>query len=521
MFRNKGSKMFQKLFLYLLATLIISNNIFTRAVGKTIDAQINDIFTPLSTILSDIVFASFSAYGTEVPFIVLWLIGGGIYFTFYMGFINLSGFKQSIKIVSGKYDNPDDPGEITHFQALTAAISGTVGLGNIAGVAIAISIGGPGATFWMILGGFFGMTTKFVECTLGHKYRKIDENGVVTGGPMYYLSQGLAEQGLPKLGKLLGSLSAIICIAGALGSGALYQVNQSAAQFINVIVPLTGNENSLFYNASWIFGIIYASIAGFVVIGGIKKISHVTGFLVPIMAFIYIMASLLVIAFNYTELPFAFSAIFNGAFSPEGVAGGFIGVLIQGLRRSSFSNEAGLGSAAIAHAAAKTSEPISEGLVALMEPFFDTVIICTLTALVIIITGMHTTANPDDGIALTSMAFESVFSWFPYILALAVLLFAFSTSITWFYYGQRCFLYLVGESKIADILYKISFLAAIIIGSAMNLSSVISIADSVLLGMGFPNILGLIILAPLVRKMLKSYLSRLESGEIKPCVSNN
>ncbi|MGY8986441.1 MAG: alanine:cation symporter family protein, partial [Sphingomonadales bacterium] len=218
--------MFQKLFLYLLATLIISNNIFTRAVGKTIDAQINDIFTPLSTILSDIVFASFSAYGTEVPFIVLWLIGGGIYFTFYMGFINLSGFKQSIKIVSGKYDNPDDPGEITHFQALTAAISGTVGLGNIAGVAIAISIGGPGATFWMILGGFFGMTTKFVECTLGHKYRKIDENGVVTGGPMYYLSQGLAEQGLPKLGKLLGSLSAIICIAGALGSGALYQVNQ-------------------------------------------------------------------------------------------------------------------------------------------------------------------------------------------------------------------------------------------------------------------------------------------------------
>ena len=502
---------------YLLLTLlfILPTNLLAQEAGVSIDSKINEIFAPLSTILSDIVFASFSAFGTDIPFIVLWLIGAGIYFTFYMDFINLKGFKQAIRIVSGRYDNPNDPGEITHFQALSAAVSGTVGLGNIAGVAIAISIGGPGATFWMILGGFFGMTTKFVECTLGVKYRKINENGVVTGGPMYYLRQGLAEQGLPTLGKILGALSAIICIAGALGSGALYQVNQSTAQFINVIVPLTGNENSLFYNASWVFGLIYASITGFVIIGGIKKISHVTEILVPFMAFIYITASLLVIAVNFTQIPTAFAAIFNGAFSPEGVAGGFIGVLIQGLRRSSFSNEAGLGSAAIAHAAAKTNEPVAEGLVALMEPFFDTVVICTLTALVIIITGMHTNANPNDGIALTSMAFESVFSWFPYVLAVAVLLFAFSTSITWFYYGQRCFLYLVGESKTADILYKGAFLAAIVIGSAMNLSSVISIADSVLLGMGFPNILGLIILAPLVRKMLKSYLARLKNGEIK------
>jgi AGCS family alanine or glycine:cation symporter len=515
-------------------------------VEKTIDQRINDAMQPLTRTLGSVLFSGFEfsndatshddlefegvtlydpvadrtiTDGRErivFPFIVLLLISAAVYFTFFMKFINFRGFKQSLRIVSGKYDNPDDPGEVTHFQALTAALSGTVGLGNIAGVAIAVSIGGPGATFWMILAGLFGMTSKFVECTLGHHYRKIDEHGVVSGGPMYYLKQGLAERGLPGLGKILAALAAILCLFGAFGSGALFQVNQATQQFANTFELATGS--GFFIDTSWSFGMIYAAFAGFVIIGGIRKIAHVTEFLVPTMAAIYLSAALIIILFNIADVPAAFGAIFEGAFSPKGVTGGLIGVLIQGLRRASFSNEAGLGSAAIAHAAAKTKEPVAEGLVALIEPFIDTVVVCTATALVIILTGMHEVGGA-NGITLTSNAFASVFAWFPYILAVAVVLFAFSTSITWFYYGQRCFVYLFGQSRTLDLGLKVAFLATVIVGSAMQLTTLMDFADAMLLSMAFPNIVGLFILAPKVKRMLGSYLTRVESGEIQPFVA--
>ena len=387
------------------------------AVEQTIDQRINAAMLPGTRAISSVLFSGFEfsndatshddltfegvtlfdpvadsiiTDGRErivFPFIVLLLISAAVYFTFFMKFINVRAFRQSLRIVSGRYDNPDDPGEVTHFQALSAALSGTVGLGNIAGVAIAVSIGGPGATFWMILAGLFGMTSKFVECTLGHHYREIDGNGVVSGGPMYYLRKGLAERGMPGLGKVLAALAAVLCLAGAFGSGALFQVNQATQQFANTFEMATGS--SFFVQASWTFGLIYAAFVGFVIIGGIRKIAHVTEVLVPGMAIVYVGTALVIILFNFTEVPAAFGSIVEGAFSPEGVTGGMIGVLIQGLRRASFSNEAGLGSAAIAHAAAKTREPVAEGLVALMEPFVDTVVICTTTALVIILTGMH------------------------------------------------------------------------------------------------------------------------------------
>ncbi|MCH8322632.1 MAG: alanine:cation symporter family protein [Proteobacteria bacterium] len=447
------------------------------------------------------------------PLVVIWLIAGALFFTIYMKFINLRGFRQSLRIVSGKYDNPKDPGEVTHFQALSAALSGTVGLGNIAGVAIAISVGGPGATFWMILAGFLGMTSKFVECTLGVKYREIDENGVVSGGPMYYLSKGLAKRGLVRLGVILAALSALSVIGGAVGSGAFFQVNQAAAQFINVVVPLTGGENSVFFQGGWIFGIVYAFFVGLIIIGGIKKISHVTEFLVPIMAFIYVGAALVILFTHAGQIPEAFIAIFKGAFSPDGITGGFIGVIIIGIQRATFSNEAGLGSAPIAHAAAKTKEPVAEGLVALLEPFIDTVVVCTMTALVIIIVGGYEGAT--EGITLTSRAFASVISWFPYVLMVAAILFAFSTSITWYYYGERSFVYLSNNSGAVKLAYKISFIAALIIGSSMTLNSIFDFAAAMLFAMAIPNMIGLYIMAPEVRRMLKSYLARVKSGEIK------
>ena len=501
---------------------LVSTSAFAQEGERTISEAVNDFMAPVSNFIGDIVFFELPldwiyAGAPGIPLIVVWLFGGAVYFSFYMGFINFRGFKQSIKIVKGTYDDPSDPGEVTHFQALTAAVSGTVGLGNIAGVAIAVSIGGPGATFWMILCGLFGMTSKFVECTLGVKYRKIDANGVVSGGPMYYLSEGLANRGLPNLGKVLAVAAALICIGGAYGAGAMFQINQSSTQFTDILVSFTGGEASFFYGKTWIFGIAFASMVALVIIGGIKKITHVTEFLVPIMAFLYISAALVIIFSNISMIPDAFGQIFNGAFTGEGIAGGIIGVMIQGLRRASFSNEAGLGSASIAHAAAKTKEPVAEGLVALLEPFIDTVVICTITALVIIVTGsIDPTANGTaEGIKLTSRAFATVADWFPYLLTIAVVLFAFSTSITWFYYGQRSFLYLVGDKPNADLAFKLSYLFVLLVGSAMALGPIMDIADSLLLAMGIPNILGLFLLRKEVKGMLVSYFERVRSGEIK------
>ncbi|MFC3051265.1 alanine/glycine:cation symporter family protein [Kordiimonas pumila] len=511
----------KRLWAFIAPLMLFSQSLY--AADGSVAETVNNFMLPISNLISTIIFVGIPmdwlfAGAPDLPLIVIWLFGGAVFFSFYMGFPNIRGFMQSIRIVKGTYDDPNDPGEVTHFQALTAAVSGTVGLGNIAGVAIAVSVGGPGATFWMILAGLFGMTSKFVECTLGLKYREIDENGVVSGGPMHYLSKGLANIGLPNLGKVLAVIAAVFCIGGAYGAGAMFQVNQSATQFTNEIVALTGGDASFFLGKSWLFGVVFALIVGLVIVGGIRKITHVTEFLVPIMAFIYIAASMVIIISHIDMLPSAFGHIISGAFTAEGAQGGVIGVLIQGLRRATFSNEAGLGSASIAHSAAKTKEPVSEGLVALLEPFIDTVVICTITALVIILTGSidPSAAGTAAGIALTSKAFSTVIDWFPYVLTIAVILFAFSTSITWFYYGQRSFLWLFGNNAKADFLFKMSYLSILVIGSAMSLGSVMDLADALLLAMGFPNIIGLFLLRKEVRGMLDSYFSRIKSGEIKP-----
>ncbi|MEM8798603.1 MAG: alanine/glycine:cation symporter family protein [Pseudomonadota bacterium] len=460
-----------------------------------------------------IAIGNFKDGSVGIPFIVIWLLGGAIFFTFYMGFINFRGFKQAIRVASGRYDNPNDPGEVTHFQALTAALSGTVGLGNIAGVAVAISIGGPGATFWMIMAGLFGMASKFTECTLGIKYRKINKEGVVSGGPMYYLTAGLAERGMAGFGKFLAVVFAVLCIGGAFGAGNMFQVNQSGQQFMSVIIPLTGGESSIFFGRPWVYGLAFAFLTGLVIIGGIRQITKVTERLVPLMAFVYLSAAFVVLGTYFADIPKAFAIILGSAFNFEAGIGAIIGVLVQGLRRATFSNEAGVGSAAIAHSAAKTREPVSEGMVALLEPFVDTVVICTITALVIIVTGFYQTQSM-DGIMLTSDAFKSVIGWFPYALAVAVLMFAFSTTITWFYYGQRSFLFLFGDNRAADISYKATYLVVLVIGASMNLSAIMDFADAMLLAMAFPNMIGLYIMAPEVKRMLKSYKERIRSGEI-------
>jgi AGCS family alanine or glycine:cation symporter len=482
----------------------------------TIDEKINAALTPFVSFFADVVFTTITIANVEMPILVIWLTMGMLFFTFYFNFINFRGFTQALRIVRGDYDNPNDPGEVTHFQALSTALSNTVGLGNIAGVAVAISIGGPGATFWMILAGLFGMATKFTEVTLGHKYRVIHEDGTISGGPMYYMSQGLANLGWPNFGKALAFMAAISAIVGGFGSGAMFQTNQSTQQLSSTIETLSGQNID---GSQWVLGLIIAALVGFVIIGGLKRIVHVTQVLVPVMAIFYMTSALVIIAFNYQAVPQAFVAIFEGAFAPIGVAGGFIGVFIQGIKRATFSNEAGLGYAAIAHAPAKTTEPVAEGLVALLEPFIDTVLVCTATALVIIITGAY--LNPDNlnGIALTSAAFGSVVSWFPHLLSVAAVLFAFSTIIASFYFSQRAFIYLVKKTSFAtDLTFKLLFLTAIILGSGMDLSVAIDFADASYMAIAFPNLLTLYILAPEVKLMLSNYMERLKNGEIKPYI---
>lgn len=450
-----------------------------------------------------------------LPIIVVWLIFGAVVFTLYMGFINFRGFKHAIDIVRGKYDNPDDKGEVSHFQALTTALSATVGLGNIAGVAIAIVIGGPGATFWMIVAGLLGMSSKFVECTLGVKYRKIDVFGQVSGGPMYYLYMGLKKRKMKWLGAILSVVFSILVIGGSFGGGNMFQANQAFAQF-SLMFPSISNYGF------W-FGLILAIMVGLVIIGGIKSIARVTDKIVPLMAGIYVGTALIIIFMNITNIGEAFKLIFEGAFSADALKGGVIGVLIVGFQRASFSNEAGAGSAAIAHSAVKTDEPITEGLVALLEPFVDTVVICTMTALVIIFTGFYSNPNGLQGTELTSQAFASVFSWFPYLLLVAIFLFAFSTMISWSYYGLKGFDYLfgglseryLGTRKYSDTLYRLIFLSFIVVGASSTMGAVTDFSDMMILSMGFPNIIGLLILAPEVKRDLKDYLRRIKTGEIK------
>jgi len=471
---------------------------------------LDNIFKPIVDNIAKVIFFDMSkifGLNKEVPFIVIWLILGALFFTFKMNFINLRGFNHAISLVKGDYHDPNNKGEVSHFQALTTALSGTVGLGNIAGVAIAISLGGPGATFWMIVAGLIGMSSKFVECTLGVKYRKIDENGVVSGGPMYYLKDGLAKKNLPNLGKFLAILFAILCVGGSIGGGNMFQANQAFAAF-KTVFPAMSNFGPL-------FGLFLAILVGVVIIGGIKSIAKVTEKIVPFMAAIYVGAALIIIGYHFTDLHIVFSKIIKGAFSPEAGLGGFIGVLIVGFKRAAFSNEAGVGSASIAHSAAKTKEPVSEGMVALLEPFIDTIVICTITAIVIIITGSYTNVGGLGGSELTSQAFGSVIWWFPYILTIAIFLFAFSTIISWSYYGLKSWTFLFGQSKATELTYKVLLMFFVVVGSSVNLGSVLDFSDMMILAMAFPNIIGLLFLSSEVKEDLKTYFEKVKNGSIK------
>lgn len=478
---------------------------------KSFDEKVNEIFTPVSKRALDIVFyavpipgvKSESGEAVKIPIVLALLGSSALIFTIIFGFVNIRGLGKSIRTIKGRYSKSDDPGEITHFQALSAALSATVGLGNIAGVAIAISLGGPGATFWMIVCGLLGMTTKFCECTLGVRYREIDENGKVHGGGMYYLSKGFAELGAAGFGKVLAVLFAIFCVFGSFGAGNMFQGNQAFEQ----MVFISGGEDSWFVGKGWVFGLGLAVLVGLVIIGGIKSIGKVTGVLVPFMCGTYVLCALYIIIANIGEVPEAFSSIISGAFTSEAAFGGFIGVLIQGMKRAAFSNEAGFGSAPIAHAAVKTRKPASEGYVALLEPFIDTVIVCTMTALVIIMTGtvIPEGAGWTKAISITSESFANVLPWFPYVLFGAVLLFAFSTMISWSYYGQTAWAYLFGRSKGAEISYKAIFCGVVVLGASMNLGSVMDFSDAMVFAMCFPNFIGLYFLLPKVKEEVRIY----------------
>ena len=471
---------------------------------STFSDQVNSLFEPIVNVMAKVIF--WEPFSAGMPIVVIWLVIGAVFFTLRMNFINLRGFKHALQLVRGDYDNPKDKGEVSHFQALTTALSATVGLGNIAGVAVAVAIGGPGATFWMIAAGLLGMSSKFVECTLGVKYRKIDENGEVSGGPMYYLKTAFEKRNFPFAGKVMAGLFAILCVGGSFGGGNMFQANQAFSQ-------LEGQFSMLEGNGAY-FGFILAILVGAVIIGGIKSIANVTEKVVPFMAVLYVGASLFIIVMNYDQIFDVFGLIFDSAFSGDAAKGGFVGVLVQGFRRAAFSNEAGVGSAAIAHSAVKTNEPVTEGIVALLEPFIDTVVICTMTALVIIITGRHTGYDL-EGAQLTSSAFESVISWFPMLLVVAIFLFAFSTMISWSYYGLKAWTYLFGQSKLTEYAYKLLFLLFIILGSSVSLGAVIDFSDMMILAMAFPNILGLYLMSGEVRADLRDYLTRVKSGAIK------
>ena len=494
--------------LFLMGLCFSSKSSFA---GDGFDSLINAWLSPISNKIAGTVFYSFSVAGADIKIIVLWLIAGSIFCTFYFNFINLRMFSHAFDLVRGRYDKPESKGEVSHFQALSTALSGTVGLGNIAGVAVAISIGGPGATFWMILAGFLGMSLKFCECTLGVKYRVINSDGTVSGGPMHYLSKGLAEKGKATLGKILAVFFSICCIGGALGGGNMFQANQSFQQFVSV----TGGQTSFFADKGWLFGLIIAIILGVVIIGGIKSIAKVTSTLVPLMALIYLIAGLIIILLNIGGVPEAIFSIISEAFSPTAAAGGALGALIIGFQRAAFSNEAGLGSAPIAHAAVKTNIPVTEGLVSVLEPFIDTIIICTITALVIVLTGVYSESGNLAGIALTSAAFAKTIPWFPYILALAAILFAFSTMIAWSYYGLKSWCYLFGNSVLSENIFKFIFCVFVIIGSSVSLGSVLDISDSMIFLMSVANLVGVYFLAGVVKKEINEYMKDLSNGKIK------
>ena len=487
-------------------------------LAATVDERVNEFFTPISDAITGIVFAAvpldFLGEGVSLPLIVVWLVVAGLFFTVYLRGFQFRAFPQAFRLIRGDYNEPRDAGEVTHFQALATALSGTVGLGNIAGVAVAISLGGPGATFWMIVAGLAGMCTKGVECTLGVKYRNVYPDGRVSGGPMYYLSKGLAERGMGGLGKVLAVLFCLFTLGGAVGGGNMFQANQAFSQLQSVT---GGDDGPLGFGAAGaVFGLVLAVLVGVVIIGGIRSIARVTDKVVPFMAAFYVTACLLVLLFNLSEVPGALWSIITQAFSPEAGYGGVVGVLIQGFQRAAFSNEAGVGSAAIAHAAVKPPEPASEGHVATLEPFVDTVVVCTMTALAVVITGTYADESSAPGVQTTSAAFATVASWFPVVLAIAVVLFAYSTMLAWSYYGLKAATYLFGESMVVDRTWKLVFCVFVVIGASSTLDAVIGFSDSMIFAMAVPNVLGLYLMAGVAKREIFGYRKRLADGDIQP-----
>jgi AGCS family alanine or glycine:cation symporter len=486
-----------------------------------LDRRIDELFGWATGWFVNAVFTDIPISGYPVKAVVIWLALAGIILTLVFKFINLRAFGLAIRTVRGHYSHTDDPGEISHFQALSAAVSGTVGLGNIAGVAIGIMIGGPGVAFWLFLSGFLGMATKFAECTLGVKYREIDAEGRIHGGAMYYLRKGFAERGLAPLGAFLAGLFAFFCVFASFGGGNVFQVNQATAQLLNV----TGGDHSFFAGRQWLFGLLIAIVTGLVIIGGIRGIARVTARLVPAMCLVYVVSALIVLLANAGHIPAAISMIIGEAFNPRAaVVGGLLAAFVWGMRRATFSNEAGIGSSPIAHAAAKTRMPASEGVVALLEPFLDTVVVCTMTSLVLV-TSMYFTgdggefvingrefmlgdtsnASTSFGINMTSQAFQTVHDSFKYVLFVCVLLFAFSTLITWSYYGLQAWQYLFGRGNKMALVYKVIFCSVIVAGSAASMDKAIDFSDASLFAMSIPNLIGVYFLLPVVRRELHKF----------------
>lgn len=489
---------------------MICSTVVSAAEPASSSTALNDLFGVINGYLAAVFFYDVMPGPATMPFVVAWLIVGAVFLTIRMSFINLRMFRHAYHILRGKYDVPGAQGEVTSFQALTTALSATVGLGNIAGVAIAIMIGGPGATFWMILAGFLGMTSKFTEATLAQMYREVRPDGHIMGGAMVYLSRGLAEKGWSKTGKILAITFCVLTIGGSLGAGNAFQVSQSLTA-VKQQIPILVEQ-------PWIYGVVMASLVAVVIIGGIRRIAHTAEAIVPTMVTIYVLACLWVILSNATLIPDAFGKIITEAFTPAAGLGGLIGVLVQGFKRAAFSSEAGIGSAAIAHATAKVKYPVRQGIVALMEPFIDTIVICTMTALVIIVTGVYNSPETAElvanreGAGLTAAAFGTSVSWFPIILSISVVLFAFSTMISWSYYGERCWTYMFGESS--TMAYRIIFIIFVVLGSVTSASNILDFSDLLILAMAFPNFIGLYVLHGKVREALSSYLAKLKSGEL-------
>lgn len=478
-----------------------------------LDAFVDSLFAPIANILSIIVFFELPIFG-GIPLIIVWLMAAAIFLTFYLRFQPITGLAHSFQVIRGKLTRKTDPGEVSSFQALATELSGTVGLGNIAGVAVAITVGGPGAALWIIIFGFFAMSLKMAEATLGVMYRKFEDDGRTSGGPMYYLRDGLAEIGRPKLGKFLAVFYAVSALIGVFGAGNLFQANQGAAAIVNS----TGGDASWFADKLWLIGLVMGLITAVVVLGGITRIADWTSAITPLMAVLYFIGAIVVVLVNIENVPAAFAAMFAGAFTGDGIEGGIIGVAIVGIQRALFSNAAGVGSAGMAHSAVKTSRPATEGFTAMWEPLIDSVIICTLTALAIITTGLHTAETDGSnmaGIELTSDAFGTVNDWFPYLLTVCVVLFAFSTVLSYSYYGTKTISFLTNGSKPAEKVFQVFWVLAVVLGAMVGLDSVVAFSDAMFFLMAVPNLLGIYFLSKILRLEILRHKLKADTGTLE------